>query len=39
MIAAMHEDDSPELAEVARIFREVLEVNATIRLIVPCFLR
>lgn len=26
MIAAMHEDDSPELAEVARIFREVLEI-------------
>lgn len=27
LMAAMHEDDSPELAEVARILKDVLEVK------------
>lgn len=27
MMAAMHEDDSPDLREVARILRDILEVN------------
>lgn len=28
MIAAMHEDDSPNLMEVARILRDTLEVES-----------
>jgi len=27
MMAAMHEDDSPDLREVARILNDILEVN------------
>ena len=27
MMAAMHEDDSPDLREVARILKDILEVN------------
>lgn len=30
LIAAMLEDDSPELKEVARIFKDILEVDSTI---------